>query len=130
VPASPPQTQEAAKPTEKPPTNAEGQKLELKVDEQFKNVPRERIGYIAQVIGAVVDVKFPEKHMPQILNALQVQGTEIKLILEVAQHLGEGVLRSRLVSSRLVSSLLFSSLLSYLFFISLLSITIIMFFKT
>jgi hypothetical protein len=67
-------------------------KIELKLDEKFKNTPPERIGYIAQVVGAVVDVKFPKKHMPQILNALQVQGTDIKLILEVAQHLGEGII--------------------------------------
>jgi hypothetical protein len=65
-------------------------KIELKLDEKFKNTPPERVGYIAQVVGAVVDVKFPKKHMPPILNALQVQGTDIKLILEVAQHLGEG----------------------------------------
>jgi F-type H+-transporting ATPase subunit beta len=69
-------------------------KIELKVDEKFKDTPPERIGYIAQVVGAVVDVKFPRKHMPAILNALQVQGTDIKLILEVAQHLGEGLVRT------------------------------------
>ena len=39
------------------------------------------------VIGAVVDVQFDEK-LPPILNALQVDGRQPKLILEVAQHLG------------------------------------------
>ena len=40
------------------------------------------------VIGAVVDVQF-EEGLPPILNALEVQGREPRLVLEVAQHLGE-----------------------------------------
>lgn len=44
-------------------------------------------GYIRQVIGAVVDVQF-DTGLPPILNALEVQGTEARLVLEVAQHLG------------------------------------------
>lgn len=40
------------------------------------------------VIGAVVDVQFDEG-LPPILNALEVQGRETRLVLEVAQHLGE-----------------------------------------
>lgn len=51
-------------------------------------------GKITQVIGAVVDVRFKDGHLPQILNALSVVGTEEKLILEVAQHLGDGVVRT------------------------------------
>jgi len=48
------------------------------------------VGHILQVIGAVVDVKFSsEDNLPPILNALEVQNHDIKLILEVAQHLGE-----------------------------------------
>jgi len=49
-------------------------------------------GRIAQVIGAVVDVKF-EGHLPKILNALEVQDHDIRLVLEVAQHLGENTVR-------------------------------------
>ena len=41
------------------------------------------------VIGAVVDVQF-EEGLPPILNALEVQNREPRLVLEVAQHLGEG----------------------------------------
>lgn len=40
------------------------------------------------MIGAVVDVQFDEG-LPPILNALEVQGRETRLVLEVAQHLGE-----------------------------------------
>lgn len=40
------------------------------------------------VIGAVVDVQF-EEGLPPILNALEVQNRKPRLILEVAQHLGE-----------------------------------------
>ncbi len=50
-------------------------------------------GKIVQIIGAVVDVKFPEDQLPPILNALEVEGHSVKLILEVAQHLGRGVCR-------------------------------------
>ena len=45
-------------------------------------------GRIVAVIGAVVDVQFDEG-LPPILNALEVSGREARLVLEVAQHLGE-----------------------------------------
>lgn len=44
-------------------------------------------GHIVAVIGAVVDVQF-DQGLPPILNALEVEGRESRLILEVAQHLG------------------------------------------
>ncbi|XP_045781864.1 ATP synthase subunit beta, mitochondrial-like isoform X1 [Maniola jurtina] len=50
-------------------------------------------GRIIAVIGAVVDVKF-DKHLPPILNALEVPGRTPRLILEVAQHLGENTCRT------------------------------------
>ncbi len=50
-------------------------------------------GKISQVIGAVVDVKF-EGALPPILNALEVQGTNYRLVLEVAQHLGGNNVRT------------------------------------
>merc|ERR1711937_189732 len=52
-------------------------------------------GKVTQVIGAVVDVQFEEK-LPKILNALEVEmpeGSE-RLVLEVAQHLGENTVRT------------------------------------
>ena len=46
------------------------------------------VGKITQVIGAVVDVQF-ETHLPAILNALETTNGGNRLVLEVAQHLGE-----------------------------------------
>merc|ERR1719274_296157 len=50
-------------------------------------------GKVTQVIGAVVDVQF-DGHLPAILNSLEVQDHEIRLVLEVAQHLGESTVRT------------------------------------
>ena len=49
-------------------------------------------GRITQVIGAVVDVKF-DGHLPEILNALETSNQGNRLVLEVAQHLGESSVR-------------------------------------
>ena len=54
---------------------------------------KKNIGIITQVTGAVVDVNF-EKDLPAILNALQVDHEGSKLVLEVAQHLGENSVRT------------------------------------
>lgn len=51
------------------------------------------IGRVKQVISAVVDVGFDSGHLPQILSALEVDNHGKKLILEVAQHIGDGVVR-------------------------------------
>ena len=52
-------------------------------------------GKISQVMGAVVDVSFEGGHLPDIYNALSVdRGDEGILVLEVAQHLGDGVVRT------------------------------------
>ncbi|HEX7874726.1 MAG TPA: F0F1 ATP synthase subunit beta [Sphingobium sp.] len=51
------------------------------------------VGKIAQVIGAVVDVIF-EDGLPSILNALETSNNGQKLVLEVAQHLGENTVRT------------------------------------
>ena len=50
-------------------------------------------GKITQVIGAVVDVQFDD-HLPAILNALETENNGKKLVLEVAQHLGENTVRA------------------------------------
>ncbi len=50
-------------------------------------------GKITQVIGAVVDVQF-EGDLPPILNALHTQNGDKRLVLEVAQHLGENMVRT------------------------------------
>jgi F-type H+-transporting ATPase subunit beta len=51
------------------------------------------IGRVTQVTGAVVDVKF-DGHLPAILNALETDNHGIRLVLEVAQHLGEHTVRT------------------------------------
>ncbi|MEM6759866.1 MAG: F0F1 ATP synthase subunit beta [Pseudomonadota bacterium] len=50
-------------------------------------------GKITQVIGAVVDVQFDD-HLPEILNALECDNNGNRLVLEVAQHLGENTVRT------------------------------------
>ncbi|MBE9188896.1 F0F1 ATP synthase subunit beta [Gloeocapsopsis crepidinum LEGE 06123] len=62
------------------------------------------IGYITQIIGPVVDVKFPEGKMPQIYNALIVKGTnesgqEVSVTCEVQQLLGDNQVRAVSMSS-------------------------------
>ena len=54
---------------------------------------KKNIGIITQVTGAVVDVSF-EKKLPAILNALELNHEGSKLVLEVAQHLGENSVRT------------------------------------
>ncbi len=51
------------------------------------------VGKISQVIGAVVDVIFPET-LPAILSALETSNNGQRLVLEVAQHLGENTVRT------------------------------------
>ncbi len=50
-------------------------------------------GKVTQVIGAVVDVQFDD-HLPEILNALECDNNGNRLVLEVAQHLGENTVRT------------------------------------
>ncbi|MEM7299564.1 MAG: F0F1 ATP synthase subunit beta [Pseudomonadota bacterium] len=50
-------------------------------------------GKVSQVIGAVVDVQFDD-HLPEILNALETENGGQRLVLEVAQHLGENTVRT------------------------------------
>src|SRR5574342_654089 len=65
------------------------------------------VGKSVQVIGPVVDVEFEPGKLPAIYNALEVQGVEIKdifsysnrLVLEVAQHLGEATVRTVAMAS-------------------------------
>src|SRR5690348_6890023 len=52
-----------------------------------------QVGRITQVIGAVVDVQF-QGELPEILNALETRNRGQRLVLEVAQHLGESTVRT------------------------------------
>ena len=77
-------------------TAAEGRPAAAKPAAAAKGVAT---GRIAQVIGAVVDVEF-DGHLPAILNALETTNTDqrtgepFRLVLEVAQHLGENTVRT------------------------------------
>src|SRR5690349_24279568 len=52
-----------------------------------------KAGRVSQIIGAVVDVTF-DGHLPAILNALETTNNGQRLVLEVAQHLGENAVRT------------------------------------
>ena len=53
----------------------------------------QNIGKIVQIIGAVVDVRFAPEHLPKLLNAIEVDNHGARLVLEVAQHIGDDVVR-------------------------------------
>ena len=51
-------------------------------------------GVITKIIGVVIDVTFNDGYVPEIYEALEVQGAPSKLILEVQQQLGDGAVRT------------------------------------
>lgn len=84
----------AAAATAQPPSSAGGPKsagLSGKVTDEFNGTGA--VGHVSQVIGAVVDVRFPTG-LPPILTALEVLDNPHRLVLEVAQHLGENTVRT------------------------------------
>ena len=58
-----------------------------------KTADNKRIGHVTQIIGAVVDAHF-DGALPDILNALETENQGARLVLEVAQHLGENTVRA------------------------------------
>ena len=57
------------------------------------------IGKVVQIVGAVVDVRFDKDNMPDLLNALEIDNNGTKLVVEVAQHIGDDVVRCIAMSS-------------------------------
>ena len=57
------------------------------------------IGKVVQIVGAVVDVRFDKDHMPNLLNALEIDNNGTRLVVEVAQHIGDDVVRCIAMSS-------------------------------
>ena len=57
------------------------------------------VGYVSQVMGPVVDVKFDEGKLPAIFNALIIENGNKTLTVEVAQHIGDNVVRCIAMSS-------------------------------
>jgi F-type H+/Na+-transporting ATPase subunit beta len=56
-------------------------------------------GVINQIIGPVIDIKFEEGHMPELLNAIKIEDGEKAIMAEVAQHIGDDVVRCVSLSS-------------------------------
>ncbi|KAK8148604.1 atp2, beta subunit of the F1 sector of mitochondrial F1F0 ATP synthase [Beauveria asiatica] len=67
--------------------------LRTSFNDRFASTISAGSGKIHQVIGAVVDVKFDGAKLPAILNSLETDNNGQKLVLEVAQHLGQRVVR-------------------------------------
>ncbi len=57
------------------------------------------IGKVVQIIGAVVDIRFEKDCLPKLLNAIEIQLNGQKLVCEVAQHIGDDVVRCIAMSS-------------------------------
>ena len=50
-------------------------------------------GTIVQVIGAVLDIRFAPENLPNLLNAIEIDNNGTKLVVEVAQHIGDDIVR-------------------------------------
>ncbi len=57
------------------------------------------IGKVIQVIGAVLDIKFSKDNMPALYNAIEIENNGKKIVAEVAQHLGDDVVKCIAMSS-------------------------------
>ncbi len=58
-----------------------------------------KVGKVVQVIGPVLDIKFEDGHLPNLLNAIEVDNNGTKVVCEVAQQLGDDVVRCIAMSS-------------------------------
>jgi len=56
-------------------------------------------GKVIQIIGPVLDIKFPESNLPDLLNAIEIDHNGKKIVVEVAQHLGDDTVRCIAMSS-------------------------------
>ena len=59
----------------------------------------QNIGTVTQIIGPVLDIKFPDGQLPNLLNAITVEKGDETITLEVAQHIGDDVVRCIAMSS-------------------------------
>ena len=57
------------------------------------------IGTVIQVVGPVLDIRFPEDHLPELLSAIEVVQDDRTVVAEVAQHIGDNVVRCIAMSS-------------------------------
>ena len=56
-------------------------------------------GTVIQVVGPVLDIRFSEEHLPELLNAIEIPHGENTIVAEVAQHIGDNVVRCIAMSS-------------------------------
>ena len=57
------------------------------------------VGTVVQIVGAVVDIRFEKDSLPNLLNAIEIDNNGTKLTVEVAQHIGDDVVRCIAMSS-------------------------------
>ena len=57
------------------------------------------IGTVIQIMGPVLDIRFPDDQLPQLLNAIEVPNGDNTIVAEVAQHIGDNVVRCVAMSS-------------------------------
>ena len=57
------------------------------------------IGTVIQVVGPVLDIRFAEGHLPQLLSAIEIPHNDTTIVAEVAQHIGDNVVRAIAMSS-------------------------------
>lgn len=60
---------------------------------------KKHIGKITEVVGPVIDIRFKDGELPEILNAVEIDNNGKKLVVEVAQHIGDNVVRCVAMSS-------------------------------
>ena len=70
----------------------------LTFGEQIKEAKMSK-GIIHQIIGPVIDIKFNEDEMPELLNAINITHEGKLIVTEVAQHIGDDVARCIALSS-------------------------------
>ena len=56
-------------------------------------------GAVIQIMGPVLDIRFPEGQLPQLLSAIEVPNGDATIVAEVAQHIGDNVVRCIAMSS-------------------------------
>ncbi|MCR5166120.1 MAG: F0F1 ATP synthase subunit beta [Oscillospiraceae bacterium] len=62
-------------------------------------MPLNNVGKVVQIIGAVVDIQFEKDSLPKLLNAIEINFDGKRLICEVAQHIGDDIVRCIAMSS-------------------------------
>ncbi len=60
---------------------------------------KENIGKVVQIIGPVLDIRFSDDNLPELLNAIEIQNGDDKVVAEVSQHVGDDTVRCIAMSS-------------------------------